>query len=45
MSSKVGVVTLQAEDVIKLAEDLEALARRLRDMGVSGLQRDSLLTG
>ena len=43
MTSKGGAVTLRAEDVINLAEDLEALARRLRDMGVTGLQSDSSL--
>ena len=43
MNSEEGAVTLRAEDVIKLAEDLEALARRLRDMGVTGLQRGSSL--
>jgi len=36
-----GTVTLQAEDIIKLAEDLEALARRLRDMGVAGFKGTS----
>jgi len=41
MTSKGGKVTLQAKDVIKLAENMEALARRLRDMGVTGLQRES----